>query len=158
MSRPAIDVPLFEIMYSCRAMRRLKPDPVPEDVLLQLVDAALQAPSSSNAQNWRFIIVRERATRTRIAAEWRKGWAWYKDTIGAAGLRAGEDPGARERARRAGDYLVDHLEDLPALIFVGIKRDALVARALASGSTVRAALRHLGPGGTLKLLLGAGRA
>jgi len=158
MSRPAIDVSLFDIMYSCRAMRRLKPDPVPEEVLLQLVDAALQAPSSSNAQNWRFVIVREPATRARIAAEWRKGWAWYKDTIGTAGLRAGEDPGGRERARRAGDYLVDHLEDLPALIFVGIKRDALVARALASTSTVRAAIRHFGLGGALKLFAAAGRA
>ena len=41
-------------------MRRLRPDPVPEEALLALVDAALHAPSGSNAQNWRFVIVRDR--------------------------------------------------------------------------------------------------
>ena len=34
---------VFDIMHTCRAMRRLKPDPVPEDVLVKLVDAAIQA-------------------------------------------------------------------------------------------------------------------
>ena len=53
MSMPTSDAGLFDIMYHCRAMRRLKPDPVPEEKLLALVDAALQGPSGSNAQTWR---------------------------------------------------------------------------------------------------------
>jgi len=68
MAKPEGDQGLFEIMYSCRAMRRLKPDPVPEETLMQLVDAALQGPSGSNSQNWHFIIVRQRAVKERMAA------------------------------------------------------------------------------------------
>src|SRR4029079_14462772 len=84
---------VFEIMRTCRAMRRLKPDPVPEDVLVQLIDAAIHAPSSSNAQNWRFVIVRDREQKRRIAELWRSGAAWYRETIGAAPPRPGEDAG-----------------------------------------------------------------
>ena len=57
MAKPESSEPLFDIVYTCRAMRRFKPDPIPEPLLLQLVDAALQGPSGSNAQNWTFIIV-----------------------------------------------------------------------------------------------------
>ena len=71
MSKPDSDAQLFDVMYTCRAMRRLKPDPIPEPVLLQLVDAALQGPSGSNAQNWTFVIVRDRAQKEKIAAAWK---------------------------------------------------------------------------------------
>ena len=68
MTIPSSDARLFDVMYTCRAMRRLKPDPVPEETLLQLVDAALHAPSGSNAQNWRFVIVRDRAQKEKMQA------------------------------------------------------------------------------------------
>jgi nitroreductase len=149
---------VFEIMHTCRAMRRLKPDPVPEDVLVRLVDAAIHAPSSSNAQNWRFVIVRDREQKRRIAELWRSGAAWYRDTIGAAPARPGEEAEQRVRSQRALQYMLDHIEDVPALVFIAIKKDEAVAKALASPKTVTAALRHLGLGGTVRLLRGAGNA
>ena len=97
MPTPTSDARLFDVMYTCRAMRRLKPDPVPEETLLQLVDAALKAPSGSNAQNWRFVIVRDRAQKEKMQAIWRKTWDFYLDTIAVAEPRPGEDPAARKR-------------------------------------------------------------
>jgi nitroreductase len=149
---------VFEIIHTCRAMRRLKPDPVPEDMLVKLVDAAIHAPSSSNAQNWRFVIVREREQKRRIAELWRSGAAWYRDTIGAAPARPGEDAAQRVRSQRAVQHLLDHIEDVPALIFIAIKKDEAVAKALASPKTITAALHHLGLGGTVRLVRGAGNA
>jgi nitroreductase len=149
---------VFEIIRTCRAMRRLKPDPVPEDVLMKLVDAAIHAPSSSNAQNWRFVIVRDREQKRRIAELWRSGAAWYRDTIGAAAPRPDEDAAQRVRSQRALQYMLDHIEDVPALVFLAIKKDEAVAKALASPKTITAALRHLGLGGTVRLLRGAGNA
>ncbi len=131
---------------------------MPRQTLLALVDAAIHAPSSSNAQNWRFVIVEERAQKERIQALWRRGWAWYKDTIAAAPPRAGEDPAARARSVRAGDYMVEHMHEIPAIIFLAIEKDEAVAKALASPNTITAALRHLGAAGTLRLLTGAGTA
>jgi nitroreductase len=158
MGKPQSDAKLFEVLYGCRAMRRFKPDPVPDAVLLQLVDAAIHAPSSSNAQNWRFVIVRDRLLKARIAEEWRKGWGWYKEIVATATLRPGEDEAARKRSVQAGDYMVGNLVDTPAVIFACIRRDEAVAKALSSPSTVTAAVRHLGLAGTLRLLGGAGRA
>jgi len=158
VSKPDTKADIFEIMYNCRAMRRLKPDPVPDDVLLQLVDAAIHAPSSSNAQNWRFIIVRDREQKVRIKELWAKGWAWYNDTINAAPVRPGENVENRKRQKRAGDYMVSHLDETPALIFVAVKKDEAVSKALASPNTVTAAVRHLGLAGTARLLAGAGNA
>ena len=59
---------IFEVMYSCRAMRRLSSRPVPEATLLALVDAAGQAATGSNQQRGRWIIVRDPEQKRRIAA------------------------------------------------------------------------------------------
>jgi len=50
---------LETVLYSSRAMRRLEPTPVPEPLLVKLIDAANQAPSGSNAQQTRWIVVRD---------------------------------------------------------------------------------------------------
>jgi len=158
MSKPDNAAQLFDIMWECRSMRRFKPDPVPDEILLQLVDGAIHAPSSSNGQNWHFVIVRDRATKARIGEQWRKGWAWYKDTVAQANARDGEDLAARERQARAGDYMVEHMEETPAIVFVAVKKDSVVAKALQSPKILTAAVKHFGMGGTLKFLGGAGRA
>jgi nitroreductase len=44
------DAPILEVMSTMRAMRRLRSDPVPEELLTRLVEAATWAPSASNAQ------------------------------------------------------------------------------------------------------------
>src|SRR6266511_4601768 len=55
MAEPGI----FEIIYSTRAMRRLKPDPIPEETLKKIVDAGTRAASGGNAQEWAFVLVRD---------------------------------------------------------------------------------------------------
>ena len=48
------EIGLFEAMYTARALRRLRPDPVPDALITQILDAAIRAPSGGNAQNWIF--------------------------------------------------------------------------------------------------------
>ena len=68
---------LNEAIYNCRAMRRIKSDEVPEAVLLELIDAANQAPSGSNTQNARWIVVRDPKTKKALADLNRKHGAPY---------------------------------------------------------------------------------
>jgi nitroreductase len=152
------DAKLFEIMYTCRAMRRLRPDPVPDDVLLQLVDAALQGPSGSNAQHWTIVVVKDVAQKRKIQEIWRRTWGFYADTFRNAEARPGEDLAQRERAGAAGSYMVEHLHEAPAIIFVGVKKDQAFAKVLQQPSTFTAALRYFGVLGTAKLLAGGMRA
>ena len=157
MSMPESEEKLFEIMYTCRAMRRLKPDPVPEEMLLQLVDAGLHGPSGSNAQNWRFVIVREQATKEKMRALWAKTWAFYQDTFAVTDARPGEDVEARKRMTAAATWQLDHFLDIPAFICVCVARDEILAKALASPSTLVKAVRHLGVGGAMRLVTSGGR-
>jgi len=62
------EIGLFEAMYSARALRKLKPDPVPEDLLTKILDAAIRAPSAGNAQNWAFVLVRDPEQRRRLGS------------------------------------------------------------------------------------------
>ena len=82
----ADEVGLFDVMYSCRAMRRLDSRPVPEDLLIKLIDAANQAPSGSNQQRARWIIVRDAGQREQLAALNKKAVEAY---IGPQSGRAG---------------------------------------------------------------------
>ncbi len=60
-------MPLVEAMTTQRAVRRLKPDPVDDALVLRLIELALKAPTGSNAQNWEFIVVRDAAVKAKLA-------------------------------------------------------------------------------------------
>ncbi len=66
------EIGLFEVMYSARALRRFKPDPVPDEIISKILDAAIRAPTASNYQNWVFIVVKDPERRRRIAEIYRK--------------------------------------------------------------------------------------
>lgn len=56
-----------EAIEKRRSIRRFRPDPVPDEVLAELLDAARLAPSGCNAQPWRFKVVRDRDTKEKLA-------------------------------------------------------------------------------------------
>ena len=57
---------LYEALYTTRAMRRVRPDPVPTDVQARILDAAIRAPSGGNQQNWRFLLVDDPVVKARL--------------------------------------------------------------------------------------------
>ena len=82
-------VDLYEALYTTRAMRRVRPDAIPDDVQARILDAAIRAPSGGNAQNWRFLLVDDPTIKERLGALYRESlaqlWATaYKDLIAAA--------------------------------------------------------------------------
>src|SRR5437870_13746689 len=82
------DITLFDAIYSARALRRLKPDPVPEDIITRILDAAIRAPSAGNAQNWAFVVVRDVEQRRKLGVIYRK--ASDRDIQGARPARPHE--------------------------------------------------------------------
>jgi len=157
MATPTSDARLLDVMFTCRAMRRLKPDPVPEETLLALVDAALQAPSGSNAQNWRFVIVRDRAQKEKMRALWQKTWGFYLETVAVGDARPGEDLAARNRMLAAGTWQLEHFLDIPAFVCVCIARDELMAKTLSAPSTAMKLVRTFGVGGVARLVANMSR-
>jgi len=107
---------LYDAASTTRAVRRLRPDPIPEDALRRVLRAASWAPSGGNLQPWHVIAVRDPGRKQRLAELYRGLWSDYAAERRAMIERLPEalrDPS--ERALRAGDYLADHLGEVPVI-------------------------------------------
>src|ERR1700722_17215342 len=119
----------YEALYTTRAMRRVKPDPIPTDVQQRILDAAVRAPSGGNTQNWRFLVVDDPEVRGALGPIYRRCIAllWdtiYKDRIAAA-LATPDDPESKEMLsiQRSAQHLADHFEVYPMLLFSFVQYD-----------------------------------
>jgi hypothetical protein len=65
---------LFEIIRTTRSMRRLKPDPVPNELIRKILEAGVCAPSGGNMQRWRFLVVRDRKVKEAVGALYKRAW------------------------------------------------------------------------------------
>ncbi len=100
----------YEALYTTRAMRRLKPDPVADEVIARIVDAGIRAPSPGavDAQTWRFLAVTDRAVMAEIGAIWRA--ARDELLVQIPGLYA------NEKQASSSQYLHDHFDEVPLLV------------------------------------------
>ena len=110
------EIGLFEAMYSQRAIREFKPDPVPDELVRRLIEAATKAPSGSNRQDWRFLVIRDSETKRKIGEYYNQA----RSSRYGAGAPASNIP-ARRRA--ASDYMAEHLHDVPVLILACIQHN-----------------------------------
>jgi nitroreductase len=110
------EIGLFDAMYSARALRRLKPDPVPEEIITRIVDAAIRAPSAGNAQNWAFIVVRDAERRRQLGVIYRKGSDIASKVYKARGRPAHMTEEQYRRFMTSGAYLWDHMGEAPVLL------------------------------------------
>jgi len=62
---------VYEALYTTRAMRRVRPDPIPHAVQARILDAAIRAPSGGNSQNWRFVLVDDPAVKRQLGPLYR---------------------------------------------------------------------------------------
>ncbi|HVP27770.1 MAG TPA: nitroreductase family protein [Myxococcota bacterium] len=105
-------MPLVEAMETQRAIRRLKPDPVDDALVLRLIELAQKAPTGSNAQNWEFVVVRDPAVKARLARQNRLAWGVY----GWIGRRLARRNAKMARLLDAVQWQADHFEEIPVLV------------------------------------------
>jgi len=111
------EVPLLEGIRTTRAIRRLRPDPVPPALIRKVCEAGTFAPSGGNRQPWYFIAVTEPERRAWVAERYLPIFRRY---IGPA-FEAAKDPDFPEAGRRnmrAALHLAEHLHEAPVLLFV----------------------------------------
>lgn len=162
---------IHEALYTTRAMRRVKKDPIPLDVQARIMDAAIRAPSGGNQQNWRFLLLDDPAKKAALAPLYQHaiGELWtsvYKAQLDAAAA----DPGAPAsvqmfKVQRSAQWLADHFEDVPLYLFPFSQYDPtggsiypavwnamLAARAEGVGSCLTALLQFFHPAETFEIL------
>ena len=113
----------MEALYTTRAMRRVKPDPIPEEVQKKILDAAIRAPSGGNSQGWRFLLVDSPDVKGQLGPIYRScmDTLWnsiYKDRIDAAEANP-EDPESISTMKmvRSASHLADNFESYPLFLF-----------------------------------------
>jgi nitroreductase len=104
-------MPLAQAMLTQRAVRRVRPDPVDDAIVLRCIELALEAPTGSNAQNWEFVVVRDARVKASLAAQYRRAWGLYRALAGGA-----QRDCQQEAVLRSVRWQVDHFEDVPVLV------------------------------------------
>ena len=126
----------FEVVTTQRAIRRLKPDPIPDAALRQIMDAAICAPSGGNRQGWSFLVVRDPAKRARLGELYREAWGelmkvpYYRDAASAPP----DSPAGKMLA--SARHLGEHLGEAPVLILACIGLDPGVKPTLTTGASI----------------------
>jgi nitroreductase len=146
---------VFEIIESCRAMRRLKPDPVPDELIAKILRAGSCAPNGGNTQKWRFLVIKDRKIKEAVTVWYKKA---FDEIIGPRYRTSAPPPGVTKerylRQHAAVEYLTDHYAEAPVWI-VACLEDGPTPNRMAGSSIYPAvqnmvlATRALGLGTTL---------
>jgi nitroreductase len=151
---------VFDIMHTTRAMRRLRPDPIPDDLVRKILEAGISAANGGNFQRWRFMVIKDPAIKKAVQTLYKRA---FDDVVGPRYANSAPPPGiTRERYTRqhaAVEYLTEHFHEAPvwivacleeagtpnrwagASIYPAVQNMLLAARALGLGSTLTT--RHL---------------
>lgn len=152
---------LFEIIHSTRAMRRLKPDPVPDELIRKILEAGIAAANGGNTQRWRFLVVKDRKIKQQVQVFYKRA---FDEVVGPRYASSAPPPGSSSekyaRQHHAVEYLTDHFHEAPvwivacldegtatptrssgASIYPAVQNMLLAARALGLGATLTS--RHL---------------
>jgi nitroreductase len=153
-------VDIDEALYTTRAMRRVRPDPVPLEVQAKILDAAIRAPSGGNTQNWRFLLVDDRDVLSKIGPLYRHSIEQLWQTIYAERLKAAEkEPEADEsiemlKVQRSAQWLADHFEEVPLFLFGFVQADPTGGSIFPAIWSAQLAARAEGVGSSLTVVLG----
>jgi nitroreductase len=151
---PRLDMPIGEAMFTQRAIRRLKPDPISDEDLHLILDAASKAPNGGNTQPGRFLVIRSREKIRAFGALYHEAW-WAK-------RRDAKLPWAdsQERARipesdqvhRSAALLAEEIGNAPAIVLAFTVKPGMASSVLPPVQNLMLAARSLGIGSTLTTL------
>ncbi|HEX4249127.1 MAG TPA: nitroreductase family protein [Pseudonocardia sp.] len=149
---------VHEALYTTRMMRRLHPDPIPLQVQARILDAAIRAPNGGNTQRWHFLAVDDPDTKAELAVSYRRCRdREYAEFAAGTLAKALHDPEAHAETMRritaSSDYLTDHFEEIPLLLFVFAIDDHGGANIYPAIWSALLAARAEGVGGVLTTLL-----
>ncbi len=112
-----LGAPLEEVLETQRAVRKVKPDPVDDRIVLRCIELGLKAPTGSNGQNWEFIIVKDSDVKAHLGRTYKAAWSVY----GGIGKRLkGSDP-AMSKVLGAVEWQVQHFEEIPVMVVACLK-------------------------------------
>jgi nitroreductase len=135
---------VLEALHSTPARRYLSPDPIPDDVLWAILDAAIRGPSGGNSQQWGWVVVTDQAVKDQVAAWYRVNWeasygARREEILNAPPEANG---GLTARGFLGAEHLANHIQDAPVWIFP-VLQHAADSTSPRIGSSIYGAVQQL---------------
>jgi nitroreductase len=120
-------VELYEAMSTLRAVRRLRPDPIPDDVLRRVLQAATWAPTGGNRQAWRVIVVKDPVRKQRLGELYKKVAIPLIQSYSERFAALPEIERIKaEKMGRSALYLAEHFDEVPVLCIFCFHPDGLI--------------------------------
>ena len=123
------DMSLFEAIHTQRSVRHFSTQPVHEEIVEAILEAAIRAPSAGNRQPWHFIVIRDREAKRRLGQWYLDSWRHMVAAIGEA---------SSSESYRSGGDLARQMEDIPVLILACVNQGASTM-----GSSIYPAVQNL---------------
>ena len=114
-----LGMPMDEAMRTQRAVRRLHLEPVSHEVLLPLLELSLKAPTSSNTQDWHYLVVEDPAQKERLARLYRRLFGLFDPVL----VRRARGNDAELRAMAPGQWQAENFERLPVFVIPCYRKD-----------------------------------
>jgi nitroreductase len=139
-----LSMPVGEAMFSQRAIRRFKPDAIPEEHLRLILEAAVRAPNGGNRQVGRFLVVTDRARIKEFGAIYRE--AWWAKRVDDHGWTKPEDIPRDDKNYQAAMRLADHMKDVPCVVIAMAVNQGPANSIIPAAQNLMLAARALGIG------------
>jgi nitroreductase len=118
------EIGIFEAIHSARALRRFKPDPVADEIITKILEAAICAPSGGNSQDWLFVVITDSEQRRRVGEVYAKASKMVRPFYSDAARPAHMSEAEYQRLQSSGFYLHDHMAEAPVLILIAARKKA----------------------------------
>ena len=163
---------VFDVMHSMRAMRRLKPDPVPDELVFKILAAGQAAASGGNTQQWKFLVLKDAVAKKKAVQGYYK--KLFDEVVGPRYASSPVPPGVKpesfKRQHSAVEHLTEHYHEAPvwivacledgenpgrtagSSIYGAVQNMCLACRALGLGTTLTT--RHTGYGKEVDAIFG----
>lgn len=139
------EIGVFEVIRTTRAMRRLKPDPVPDELIHQIIAAGVCAPSGGDVQHWRFIVVKDPEIKRQIQQRYKQALDQVLPRYRANPPGPGKTEQQKNRMMDAVVHLSEHLHEAPVLIVCCLVGDVSLATGFPkiSGASIYPAVQNM---------------
>lgn len=132
---------LFDAMRTMRAMRRLKTEPVPDELIREIIEAGTCAPSGGDTQHWRFIVVKDPEIKKQLQIRYKRAFEDLKDRFYAAPPPPGKTEAQKQRMMAARDHLTEHFHEAPVLIVCCLTGDS--GSGVGAGASIYPAVQNM---------------
>ena len=146
-----LTMPLGETMFTQRAIRRFRPEPIPDADLHDILEAAIRAPNGGNTQPWHFLVIKDPGLRTKFAELYHEAW-WAKRRD--QGIMGPQDIPPGKNSMRSAMRLADQIGQAPVIVLLcaTAKGAGPMASVIPSAQNLLLAATAFGIGGTITTL------